>query len=90
MSQLSDSIPRLTPPVSTDQLRELITGNDTMIDPKKLKDTVSFLDAGADSLDFFNLIVAIQEAYGITIPDSDLSQVNTLDKLARYLNARLP
>jgi acyl carrier protein len=90
MLQPSTSIARPAKHVSTNQLRELIAGNDTGLNLKKLKDTTRFVDAGADSLDFFNLIITIQEAYEITIPDHDLGEVNTLDKLAKYLNQRLP
>jgi acyl carrier protein len=89
MPQSTDSNSRPTSPVSTDQLRDIIVANDTVIDLKMLKNTTPFRDAGADSLDFFNLILAIQEAYGITIPDDDLSQVNTLEKLACYINEKL-
>lgn len=90
MLQPSTSVASPSKPVSTDQLRILISGTDTGLNLKKLKDTTRFVDAGADSLDFFNLIVAIQEAYKITIPDNDLGKVNTLNKLAKYLNEKLP
>jgi acyl carrier protein len=89
MLQPSTTIARPAKPVTTDQLRELIAGTDTGLNFKKLKDTTRFVDAEADSLDFFNLIIAIQEAYDITIPDSDLGEVNTLEMLAKYLNERL-
>jgi acyl carrier protein len=89
LAQASSPPPRRTAPVSTAELRELIARIDTVADLKKLTDTTRFRDAGADSLDFYNLIVAIDEEYGITIDDSDLEQVNTLEKLAKYLNERL-
>jgi acyl carrier protein len=90
MLQPSTSLPRPALPVTTAQLREIMAGIDTVLDLDKLKDTTRFLDAGADSLDFYNLIVAIEETYGIVIPDADLNKVNTLYKLASYLNERLP
>jgi acyl carrier protein len=90
VAQSSASPPHPTPPVSAAQLREFIVGIDTRIDLKKLTDETPFQDAGADSLDVFNLIVVVEDAYAIVIPSGDLSQVNTLDKLARYLNERLP
>lgn len=89
MAQASSPPPRRMAPVSTAELRELIARVDTVADLKKLTDTTRFRDAGADSLDFYNLIVAIEEEFGITIDDSDLEEVNTLEKLAKYLNERL-
>ena len=89
MAQASAPLPRRTSPISTAELRELIARVDTVADLKKLTDTTRFRDAGADSLDFYNLIVAIEEEYGVTIADSDLGEVNTLEKLAKYLNERL-
>jgi acyl carrier protein len=90
MLQPSTSIARPAKPVSTDQLRKLIASIDTGLNLNKLKDTTRFVDAEADSLDFFNLVIALEEAYKITIPDSDLGKVDTLDRLAKYLNERLP
>lgn len=89
MAKPYSSLHRQTPPVSSAQLRELIAGIDTRIKFKELKDNTPFQDAGADSLDVFNLVLAIEETYGITISSDQLSQVNTLDKLALYLNERL-
>jgi acyl carrier protein len=72
--------------VTPAQLRHLIAGIDTLIDIIKLKDNTPFRDAGADSFDFFTLILAVQDAYRITIPDEDVGKISTLDALARYLN----
>ena len=77
-------------PVSSAQVRTLLTNLDTVIDMQKLTDQTRFLDAGADSLDFFNIIAAIQDAGQITIPDNDLEQVGTIEKLVEYLNTKLP
>jgi acyl carrier protein len=89
MAHASARLPRRTTPISTAELRELIARVDTVADLKKLTDSTRFRDAGADSLDFYNLIVAVEEEFGIAIPDSDLGEVNTLEKLAQYLNERV-
>ena len=81
---------RLVRPVSSTEVRALLSTLDTIIDVDKLTDQTRFLDAGADSLDFFNIIAAIQDAGNITIPDNDLEQVGTIENLVRYLNAKLP
>ena len=81
---------RLVRPVSSTEVRALLSTLDPVIDTHKLTDQTRFLDAGADSLDFFNIIAAIQDAGNITIPDNDLEQVGTIENLVRYLNAKLP
>jgi acyl carrier protein len=90
MAPQSAPVHRATRPVSTAQLRELLTTIEMPVKLNQLKDKTLFKDAGADSLDFFNLIVAVEDAYGITIPSDHLSLVNTLNGLAHYLNDRLP
>jgi len=84
------STPRLVRPVSSGDVRALLATLDTVIDMHKLTNQTRFLDAGADSLDFFNIIAAIQDAADITIPDNDLEQVGTIEKLVQYLNVKLP
>lgn len=86
MSQHSELFLPPKPHVTPAQLRHLIAGIDTLIDLSKLKDNTRFRDAGADSFDFFTIILAIQDAYTITIPDEDIAKISTLDALAGYLN----
>jgi acyl carrier protein len=74
-------------PVTAEQLRQFLTGLDTLIDFKLLKDDTSFRDAGADSFDFFTIVIGIQQEYRITIPDDDIGKVTTLARLTQYLNA---
>ncbi|HEY6185746.1 MAG TPA: acyl carrier protein [Terriglobales bacterium] len=86
----ASQVPRLVRPVSPKEVRALLSTLDTVINLHKLSDQTRFLDAGADSLDFFNIIAAIQDAGNITIPDNDLEQVGTIEKLVQYLNIKLP
>jgi acyl carrier protein len=57
---------------------------------------VGALDPGAqlqeeldlDSMDFLNTMIAIHEATGVEIPESDYGQVTTLAGVVRYVSAR--
>ena len=80
---------RLAPPITSAQVRAFIAEMDSVIDMSKLHDTTPFTEAGADSLDFFNIISEIQAATGVYIADQDIEQVNTLAGLVVYLNARM-
>lgn len=76
-------------PVTTRQLRDVIAGADTLVKIDQLKDATPFRDAGADSLDFFNVIMAVEDAYHLRIPSEDIGNVTTLKSMAAYLNQRL-
>jgi acyl carrier protein len=80
---------RLAPPVTAAQVRAFLASIDSVIDVDKLQDTTPFTEAGADSLDFFNIISEIQMATGLHIDDQDVEQVNTVARLVAYLNARM-
>lgn len=80
---------RLIPPITSDQVRAVIARLDSVLNLDKLQDTTPFSDAGADSLDFFNIISEIQSVTGVEIADKDVEQVNTLVGLVNYLNARM-
>jgi len=67
----------------------LIAGLDTVVKFRELKDDTPFGKAGADSLDVFNIVIAVEDRYGIAIPSDRLGSVNTLGKMAGYLNERL-
>jgi acyl carrier protein len=42
-------------------------------------------DAGIDSLDVVELVMELEEEFNLTIPDSDLGQIETIADLIRYI-----
>lgn len=42
-------------------------------------------DLGADSLDLFELVMAVEEEYGIEIPSEELEQITTVGAMINYL-----
>lgn len=42
-------------------------------------------DLGADSLDLFELVMALEEEYGLEIPAEELSDVETVEDIIEYL-----
>ena len=43
-------------------------------------------DLGADSLDLFELVMALEDEYGIKIPTEDLEQIATVGDVMEYIN----
>lgn len=44
-------------------------------------------DLGADSLDIFELVMALEEEFSVEIPSEDLENVNTVGDVIDYLKA---
>lgn len=42
-------------------------------------------DLGADSLDIVELVMAMEEAFGIDIPDEDAENLRTVDEAIAYI-----
>ncbi len=45
-------------------------------------------DLNADSLDLFELVMAMEEAFGVEIPSDDLEQMTTVGAVIEYLKAK--
>lgn len=42
-------------------------------------------DLGADSLDLFQMVMSIEDEYGIEIPTEDLEEMSTVGDIVKYL-----
>ncbi|MCR5150368.1 MAG: acyl carrier protein [Clostridiales bacterium] len=51
----------------------------------------SFLaeDLGADSLDLVDLVMSIEDEYGIELPDSELEKIKTVSDLCDFIESRI-
>jgi len=45
-------------------------------------------DLGADSLDTVELVIAFEEAFGITVPEADVQRIRTVQDATDYVRAR--
>jgi acyl carrier protein len=58
--------------------------------PAQIVPDASFIDdLGADSLAIVQLVMAIEEAFDIEIPDADADQLQTIGDAVAYLHQRL-
>ena len=56
------------------------------VDPESITlDTNLIDDLGADSLDVVELIMSLEDMYGISITDEDAAQLYTVRKIVEYL-----
>ncbi len=45
-------------------------------------------DLGADSLDILQLLMTIEDTFGVTVPDESLDEFNTVGDIVRFLESR--
>ncbi|MBU0664549.1 MAG: acyl carrier protein [Proteobacteria bacterium] len=57
------------------------------VEKDKVVPNASFVDdLGADSLDLVELIMAMEEAFDVEIPDEDAEKINTVQNAIDYIN----
>lgn len=57
------------------------------VDEADITEASSFKeDLGADSLDLFELVMALEDEYGIEIPTEDLEEIATVGDVMEYIN----
>lgn len=58
------------------------------VEESKITPEASFVDdLGADSLDTVELIMQLEEEFGIEIPDEEAEQLTTVNKAVEYIDS---
>lgn len=58
------------------------------VDAETITEETSFKeDLGADSLDLFELVMALEEEYDVEIPTEDLEQIATVGDVVKYIES---
>lgn len=56
---------------------------------EEVKEDASFIeDLGADSLDTVELVMALEEEFGIEIPDEDAEKITTVSDAVKYIEEK--
>lgn len=70
-----------------DQIKEIVAKS-LGVEKDSLTAETSFKeDLGADSLDLFELVMALEEETGVEIPSEELENIKTIGDVEKYLNA---
>ena len=60
------------------------------VKPEEVTDQAKFVDdLGADSLDTVELVMALEEEYGVEIPDEDAEKLATVGDAIKYIEEKL-
>ena len=75
---------------SEDRVKEIIA-KELEVEAKQLTPEAKFIeDLGADSLDIVELVMALEEEFGIDIPDEDADKLKTVGDAMNYLKSHAP
>ena len=70
---------------SEDRVKEIIA-KELEVDAKQLSPETKFIeDLGADSLDIVELVMALEEEFGLDIPDEEADKLKTVGDAMKYL-----
>lgn len=70
-----------------DKIREII-GSVSGFDKKNFSADAPFTETGMDSLDLATVLLEVQEAFGVVVPEGDEDKYDTLNKLAAFVESK--
>lgn len=71
-----------------EKMKEIIA-DQLSVDAETVTEASSFKeDLGADSLDLFELVMALEDEYSVEIPSEDLQELLTVGQVMDYLKAK--
>jgi acyl carrier protein len=72
---------------SEDRVKEIIV-KELAVDAKQVTPEAKFIeDLGADSLDIVELVMALEEEFGLEIPDEEADKLKTVGDAMNYLKS---
>lgn len=74
---------------SLNEFKELSAEVVQALDIQNISANLTFSEAGLDSLDTFSLFMKVEEKYGFSISEADVSNLKTFQDLLDYSNDKL-
>lgn len=75
--------------VSADKIKSIIA-EQLGVKKEEVTDVASFVDdLGADSLDTVELVMALEEEFGMEIPDEDAEKLKTVGEAIKYIEEKV-
>ncbi len=74
--------------MALDKIKEIIAGQLNVSEDDIELETHLMKDLEADSLDAVEIIMAIEDVFGIEIPDEDAEQFQTVNDLVSYVESK--
>ena len=75
--------------ISADRIKTIIA-EQLGVKKEEVTDSASFVDdLGADSLDTVELVMALEEEFGMEIPDEDAEKLKTVGEAIKYIEEKV-
>jgi acyl carrier protein len=75
--------------VSVEQKVKQIIVDQLGVDEAQVEDNASFVeDLGADSLDIVELVMALEEAFDLDVPDEEAEKLKTVKDVIDYIKSK--
>jgi acyl carrier protein len=75
-------------PEMEEKLKQIVV-DQLGVEAEKVLSTAKFVDdLGADSLDLVEMIMALEEEFGVEIPDEDAEKIITVQDAIAYIDAK--
>ena len=72
--------------MTIDKVRQMLA-NQLNIEVDKIKDDSKIIeDLGADSLDTIEMLMSLEEEFGITVPDEKAEELKTVADIANFID----
>lgn len=65
-----------------------LVADELKVEPSTIKPNSTFKDLGADSLDMVQIIMKLEEQFGMEINDEDAEKMEIFDDAVSYVHAR--
>ena len=76
--------------MATDEKVKSIIAEQLGVKPDEVTTEASFIDdLGADSLDTVELVMALEEEFGIEIPDEDAEKMSKVSEAIKYIEEKV-
>lgn len=70
-----------------DKIKQLLA-KQLQLDPATIDDDASILDdLGADSLEVVEMLMTLEDEFGIAVPDEDVTSLKTVRSVAEYIES---
>jgi len=80
--------------VNRDEVMEKVRAHlstELEIDVSEIAETTRFReDLDADSLDLYELVMELEDSYGVRVPEEDAAEIETVGQAVDFVLARLP
>ncbi|RZS85976.1 acyl carrier protein [Pigmentiphaga kullae] len=70
--------------ISHDEIREIIKNVASSVDVAKIDPNTKLREYGVDSLDFFDIVLQLQEKLGREISDEEVDELRTLNSIQSF------